>query len=122
MPNRFLLTSTVAAVLSACSGCATENTHTSWAPSPARDWLTRIERSDTAGPGVGYLADTVQISQPGVERPIDVFTMEELYGPGKITLRWRDPAHLQVSYAGGNVIFQAVKLQNITIEVAPLRP
>jgi hypothetical protein len=105
-------------VLGGCS--ATDVTQTSWTASPTGDWQSRIERSETAGPGAGYLAETVQVKQRSGDKSVDVFTLEEMNGSGKIELRWQDPNHLQVAYANGSVIFQAAKVGNLTIQAVPL--
>jgi hypothetical protein len=105
-------------VLHGCS--ATEEKSTPWTSSPAGDWQTRIQRSDTAGPGVGYLAETVQIRQRNADQLTDIFALEEMSGVGKIEVRWRDPRHLQVAYANGDVILQVVKVGDLSIEAIPL--
>jgi hypothetical protein len=105
-------------LLQACS--ATEVTQSRWEPSPTGGWLTRTVRSDTSGPGNNYLAETVQVRNVTADKPVDVLTLEQISGPITIKLRWRDPTHLEVAYANGKVVFQVVKVGDLSIDARPM--
>jgi hypothetical protein len=106
------------------AGCtSSEVTETDWTASPNGQWLTRITRLDVAGPGNNALHETVQLKQLSASEPIDILSLDEgrltgdqLNGPAIIKVRWRDPTHLELNYSGGEVVFQAVKVANLSIE------
>lgn len=108
----------VAVGLSACS--ATEITHTQWMPSPTGEWLTRIERRDTSGPGAGDLNESVQLRRKGVDGPTTVLTISEQTGPASIKVKWLSPERLQLTITGGTIDFQAVRLSNVAIDTVQL--
>lgn len=104
-------------LLEACS--ATDPTQSPWEPSPTGGWLTRTVRTDTSGPGNNYLAETIQIRNVAAEKPVDVLTLEEMNGAATIKLHWRDPTHLEVAYTNGKVVFQVVKVGDLSIDATP---
>ncbi len=106
------------ALLASCS--ATQETASPWAKSPNGEWLTRIARSDTAGPGINFLAETVQIKRANADETVDLLTLVENDGGAKIRLWWRDPTHLVIGYLHAEVTFQAIKLGELSIETREL--
>jgi hypothetical protein len=104
-------------LLEACS--ATDITQSPWEPSPTGGWLTRTVRNNTSGPGNNYLAEAIQVRSVAADRPVDVLTLEEMNGPATIKLRWRDPTHLEIAYVNGEVVFQAVKVGDLSIDAIP---
>lgn len=117
MVLRFL---SVFALAALCACSATQVAETPWLPSPSGEWLTRIERSDTSGPGAGDLSETVQIRARASDKPVNVLTLGEMNGHARIELHWLDPTHLEIAYANGHIRFQAVKLGNLAITAVPL--
>jgi hypothetical protein len=105
-------------LLEACS--ATDVTQSPWEPSPTGGWLTRTVRIDTSGPGNNYLAETIQVRNVAADKPVDVLTLEEMNGPATIKLGWRDPTHLEVAYTNGKVVFQVVKVGDLSIDTIPM--
>ena len=105
-------------LLEACS--ATDVSQTRWEPSPTGGWLTRIVRTDTSGPGNNYLAETIQVQNAVADKPVDVLTLEAMNGPATIKLRWRDPTHLEVAYTNSKVVFQVVKVGDLSIDATPM--
>jgi len=104
-------------LLEACS--ATDSAQSPWEPSPTEGWLTRTVRTDTSGPGNNYLAETIQVRNVVAEKSVDVLILEEMNGPATIQLRWRDPTHLEVTYTNGKVVFQVVKVEDLSINAIP---
>lgn len=104
-------------LLEACS--ATDVNQSPWEPSPTGGWLTRTVRTGTSGPGNNYLAETIQVRNVAADKPVDILTLEEMNGRATIKLDWRDPAHLTIAYANGKVVFQVVKVGNLSIDAIP---
>ena len=116
--GRPLATFAAAALLASCS--ATKETSSTWAESPGGDWQTLIARNDTAGPGNNYLSETVQLRRGTQAKPVDVLTLAENAGSATLKLAWHDPTHLVIGYSNAEVLFQAVKLGELTIETREL--
>lgn len=115
--NRYVLLFTCTLCVPLLVGCsATEVTETTWSASPGGEWLTRIVREDTSGPGNSYLAETVQLKRRTAEKPVDVLTLSQNHGPATIKVIWRDPTNLTLDHTGGTVVFQVVKLGELSIE------
>lgn len=78
--------------------------------------MTRTVREDISGPGNNYLSETIQIRSVAADKPVDIITLEEMNGPATIRLSWHDPNHLEVAYANGKVVFQAVRVGPLRID------
>ena len=109
------------------AGCspATEFTATPWQTSPDGEWLTRVARYDTVGPGINGLGETVELKRNATNKGVVVLSLDEgdvlpdrLKGPPVITLRWRDPNHLAIAYRAGTVIHQIVKADHVFVETS----
>lgn len=107
-----------AASLASCS--ATKEAASPWIMAPIGEWQTRIARSDTAETGNNYLLETVQLRRGSKGEPVSVPTLAENNGPAKLLLSWHNAAHLAISYGNAEVLFQAVKLGEVTIETREL--
>ena len=108
-------------------GCspATEFTATPWQTSTNGEWLTRVARFDTVGPGNNSLYETVELKRSATNKGVAILTLDEgselpdrLKGPPVITLRWRDPSHLAIAYRAGTVIHQIVKADHVFVETS----
>ena len=106
-------------------GCspATQITATPWQASPNGEWVTRVARYDTVGPGLDYLGEVVELKRRTAEKGADLLTLnegnvppEELKGSPMITVHWRDQTHLQISYRAGEIEHQVVKVADVFVE------
>lgn len=89
-------------------------------PSPTGEWLTRIERKDTSGPGAGDLSESVQMRSKGAVGPATILTISEQHGAASIKVKWLSPARLQLTISGGTIVFQAVRIADVVIDTVQL--
>jgi hypothetical protein len=110
-------------------GCspATQITATSWEASPDGEWVTRVARYDTAGPGNNSVFEVVEMKRRSADKGADLLTIDEggvlpdeLNGSPVITLHWRDRTHLQIGYRAGEIDHQVVKVANVSVETRRL--
>ena len=106
-------------------GCtpATIDTSTPWTASPDGQWLTRVTRSDTAGPGINALYESVELKRRTVTGSVPIFILDEgglsgdqLKNTEIITLLWSDRSHLRIAYSGGDVLLLVPKIGDLSIE------
>jgi len=112
-------------LLTICGSCspATEFTATPWQASPNGEWLTRVARYDTIGPGINSLYETVELKRRATGKGVKLLTLDEgsvmptqLKGPPVITIRWRDANHVELAYRAGEVVYQVGKAANVFVE------
>lgn len=103
-----------ALALGACS--ANDTTKTAWSSSPGGEWLTRIVRNDTSGPGNNYLSETVQLKRRTAKETVNILTLEDNSRPARIELHWREPTQLTLEHTGGAVVFQVARVGELAIE------
>jgi len=113
----------VLALAQACSP-ATTITNTPWVASPDGQWLTRITRYDTAGPGIDGLYETVQLKRRSASQEVEVFTLDEgaldasqLRGPPIITMRWNDTHHLEIKFRAGEAVHHFSRVTDVFVSV-----
>jgi len=106
-------------------GCspATKIAATAWKVSPDGEWLTRVARYDSAGPGINALYEEVELKRRSTDKGVALLTLDEgsvlpddLKGPPVITLQWRDPSHLEIAYRAGEIDHQIVKVADVSVE------
>jgi len=128
MHQRALLASSLVlpVLLFGCSP-ATKITATPWQASPDGEWVARVARYDTVGPGLDDLHEIVELRRRTADKGADLFSVDEggvppdeLKGPPVITLHWRDRTHLEIDYRAGKIDHQVVKVAGLTIETRKL--
>jgi hypothetical protein len=106
-------------------GCsrATQITATTWEASPGGEWVTRVARYDTTGPGSNSLIEIVEMKRRSADKGADLLTVDEggvspdeLKISPVITLHWRDRTHLEIGYRAGEIDHQVVKAANVVVE------
>src|SRR5438270_1320540 len=118
-----LATSLILPVLLAGCAPAQQVTATAWEASPDGEWLARVARYDTVGPGINSLYETVQLKRRSADKGAELLTLDEgevlgekLKGSRIIMLHWRDRTHLEIGYRAGEILHQVVKVDDVFVE------
>src|SRR3954452_17778010 len=117
-----LATSLILPVLLAGCSPAQQVTATAWDASPDGEWLARVARYDTVGPGMNSLYEIVQLKRRSADKGAEL-TLDEGEVPGEklkgspiVTLHWRDRTHLEIGYRAGEILHQVVKVDYVFVE------
>ena len=113
----------LANLLMGCSP-ATTVTQTAWSDSPDRQWLTRIVRYDTVGPGINGRYEVVKLLRRSTNKTVEILALDErklthqqLNGPPIILLHWDNPNRLEIRYRDGSVARPIAKVAELSVEI-----
>lgn len=59
--------------------------------------------------------ETVQIKRRTADGARDILTLDENGGAASISIEWIDPTHLKLRHRGGQVVWQAARLGEVSI-------